>query len=111
MTWKKLGIVALIVFLAFVFPVTRRAVLFILPLGKGVDDMIVLVAGVVALAIFGGRWARELVADTRRHLDAMEYNRRTRVLFFAIVGVALLIIAVATWIMLSTVMIMNGGKP
>ncbi len=111
MTWKKLGIIALIVFIAFAVPYTRRVVLFILPLGKGVDDMIALIAGLVVLVIFGGGWARDLARDTRRYLAEMEYNTRTRVIFFAIVGLALLVIAVVAWVFLSSVLISTPLPP
>lgn len=49
--WWKIALVA--AGLAFLFwnPVTRRAILWVLPLGSGIDDLIVILCVVVAIII------------------------------------------------------------
>lgn len=79
MNWKSISVISLIIALLFWIPFTRVAILFILPLGSGVDDLIFL-----SFLVIG------IVAFTVRHLEiALD---KTRALFLGIVGVALLVI-------------------
>lgn len=53
--WKTIGIVALIVGVLAWWPPTRAIIRVILPLGRGLDDFIVLAAMALGLIVWGAR--------------------------------------------------------
>lgn len=104
MTWKRLGWAAVVIALLLFIPYTRRAVLVILPLGKGVDDVLFLAAAIAALIIFGGRWYIELKADTKRIMEDETEWSRTKKVFLVIILLAVLAVVIMAWMFMSMVM-------
>ena len=53
--WRILATISIIIVICLILPVTRPTTLFILPLGRGYDDVAVLILIVIALlfSIFG----------------------------------------------------------
>lgn len=49
--WKKVMIATSILILLFWIPVTRSAILFVLPLGSGLDDLIFFVLLIIACVL------------------------------------------------------------
>lgn len=54
--WFKVGIGLGIATLLMLFPLTRRIIILILPLGRGIDDLIFMIVFVGAVLVWGGRW-------------------------------------------------------
>ncbi len=50
-TWWKIALVAIVLAFLFWNPITRRAILWLLPLGSGIDDLIVILCLVVAIVV------------------------------------------------------------
>ena len=55
----KTLVIALVILLLFWNPMTRAVILFILPLGSGVDDLVMIAAAVVAFAVWGIKRLKE----------------------------------------------------
>lgn len=81
-TKKGWAIVALVVALLFYIPHTRALILFILPLGRGIDDLIVFAGLFIATVLY------------LMHLASSQQtqDKQTRVLFLVIVGLALFVV-------------------
>jgi hypothetical protein len=66
--WKVIGLVAAGIALAMFLPPVRALVLFILPLGSGVDDIVFILALIIATMVWGGRaWAAWKIRDDIRY--------------------------------------------
>jgi len=52
-------VIALVILFLFWNPMTRAVILFILPLGSGVDDLVMIAAAIVALAVWGIKKLKE----------------------------------------------------
>ena len=57
--WLKVVIGLLVIALLMLQPLTRSIILFILPLGSGIDDLIVIAALSIAFIIFVIQWFRD----------------------------------------------------
>jgi len=55
----KTLVIALVILFLFWNPMTRAVILFILPLGSGVDDLVMIAAAIVALAVWGIKKLKE----------------------------------------------------
>lgn len=81
--WTKMGLVAGLVALALWIPFTRAAILFILPLGGGIDDLIFFAAAFAALSFYiTGHWVE----------GAPTLDKTRRVFVSIVVGALVLIV-------------------
>lgn len=102
MTLKRLGYVAMVVAVLFAVPITRRVVLYILPLGSGVDDIVFLCAAFLASVLWGGRIVYDLKKDANRLMQDESEWRKTKIIGGVIIAVAIVVVVVMTWMFLST---------
>jgi hypothetical protein len=89
MTLGKWSLLALAVGLLFWFPLTRAAILFILPLGSGIDDLIAVFSFVVAAALY---------ALYKRGTISTGYSSKARWTFAIILGTTI-VAALIIWSM------------
>lgn len=88
--WTRLGVIAGLVSLALWIPFTRAVILFILPLGSGIDDLIFFAALFAAISFYvTGHW-----------VEGTPTLERTQRLFVAIV-VGAIVLVISTLLMLS----------
>lgn len=55
----RLALICGIIALLFFFPLTRAAILFVLPLGSGIDDLIFIACAILATVFFVFKMATE----------------------------------------------------
>lgn len=93
MNSKRWAIILVIVAVLFWIPHTRRVLVWLLPLGKGIDDLVVF----AALGIAGTIYGRRKISNLRESSAWQDMPRasRTRLVFFAIMGLAFAIVGVA----------------
>ncbi len=93
MNTEKWVAVFIIIAVLFWIPLTRRVLIWLLPLGKGIDDLVVFIALSIAGTIYGRRWLSNLRTSDR--WQDMPQSSRTRLIFLVIMGLAIAIVSVA----------------
>lgn len=92
MKWKWVAIALLATGFLLWNPITRTAILWILPLGSGIDDLVMIAAFAIGVAVYCIGRAR---SSQRGPIE------KQKVVFAAIIAASIVIVAVLGWMALS----------
>lgn len=86
--WKYIGIGLAILFVMLGWPPTRALIVFILPLGRGVDDFLFWVVAAGAGIVWGGQWWTKWKA--REDVRRVNKNKNRKVLYWTLTSIVLI---------------------